>query len=83
MNLNLAGQQALYDEIRPKFVKFRNAMNERLPMWNKFNTKKKKRWILSDKDPIMGLSDQLIEYFVNNFPDLVVYYIDKYVQDNP
>ena len=83
MNLNLSGQIALCNEIRPEFVKFKNSMDKRISIWNKLDNKDKKRWIEWDKDPIMGLADDIIKYFVINFPDLVAHYAEKHSNDTP
>jgi len=78
MNLNLTGQQAVYNTVAPKINTFKQAMNLRKVMWYKIPLAKKKSWVQWDKDPIMGLAAQVIEYFVKNFPDLVTYYIEKH-----
>jgi len=83
MNLDLAGQQALYTQIAPKVQELKQSMDQRQVMWDKISVERKKAWVKWDKDPIMGLAAQIVEYFVKNFPDLVAYYIDKHYDSNP
>ena len=82
MNLNLSGQQTLYSQIAPKVQDLKQSMDLRIPMWGKINVEKKKKWVKWDKDPIMGLASTIVEYFVKNFPDLVLYHVEKHA-NNP
>lgn len=78
MNLNLTDQQALYNQVAPKIGDLKTSMDLRVPIWAKISDEKKKVWVQWDKDPIMGLSAQIVEYMVVHFRDLVQFYMDKH-----
>ena len=78
MNLNLSNQQALCTQIAPYMQAMKNSMDLRIPIWDRIDVERKKDWVQWDKDPIMGLAAQTVEYFVKNFPDLVAYYVSKH-----
>ena len=82
MNLNLANQQLLYNQVAPKVQDLKTSMDLRIPMWNKIDNKDKLKWVEWDKDPIMKLSANIAEYFCKNFSDMVQYYLDKH-DDTP
>jgi hypothetical protein len=77
MILDLSGQQALYDSIAPKVQNLKQAMDLRAPIWNKISSDRKKKWVQWDKDPIMGLSAQIVQYYVKNFREIVDHYIEE------
>jgi len=60
--LNLSNQQAAVDSIEPYIIGLKNRMDQRRQMWDKLPFKKKKRWVLSDKDPIMSLAWSIYKY---------------------
>ena len=78
MNLNLNNQQQLYTQIAPYMQAMKNSMDERIPMWDKINDQKKLKWVEWDKDPIMKLAGNIVEYFCKSFPDMVQYYWNKH-----
>jgi hypothetical protein len=65
--LSLSDQSTLTATIQPKIVQLRNAMDLRLPVWNRLSVAKKKAWIVSGKDPIMTLAWQVYRYLRDNF----------------
>ena len=71
MDLNLSNQTNLRNQILPAIVALKNAMIARKPMWDKLPFRKRKAWVMSDKDPIMSLAwdiyKALDEYF--DIPD--------------
>jgi len=77
MNLNLDNQQTLYNQIAPYIQQLRQSMDLRIPMWAKISGARKLQWVEWDKDPIMKLAANIVEYFCKNFPDMVRYYLDK------
>lgn len=78
MNLNLDNQRALYNAVAPYINHLRQSMDLRIPMWNKISDKRKLAWVEWDKDPVMKLSANIVEYFCKNFPDMVGYYLEKH-----
>ena len=67
MNLNLSGQQVEYNTIAPKVQTLKNWMDQRKPIWAKISKEKRKKWVTSDKDPIMSLAWSIYKYLDNNF----------------
>jgi len=65
--LNLTGQNLERADIAPKLLKLKNLMDQRLPIWQKIPREKKKKWVQSDKDPIMGIAWDVYKYLNNNF----------------
>ena len=53
--------------ITPKINTLKTDMNLRKPIWNKLTFAKKKFWILSPKDPIMGLAWSIYKYLYDFF----------------
>lgn len=68
--LDLTGQNTLADAIRPRLVQIRNAMLLRQEVWNRLPPAKRKKWVLSDKDPIMALAWDTYKFLKNNFFEL-------------
>lgn len=65
--INLTGQAAAKTQIAPKLLQLKNLMDERKEIWAKLPVAKKKAWIQSDKDPIMGIAWDVYKYLRNNF----------------
>lgn len=65
--LDLIGQEDLKDIIWPKVLQLKDAMDLRLPIWQKLPPEKKIAWVLSDNDPIMGIAWTIYKYLRNNF----------------
>ena len=65
--LNLSGQQADYNTIAPKVQTLKVWMDERKVLWDKISPEKRKKWVISGKDPIMSLAWNIYKYLRNNF----------------
>lgn len=65
--LNLTGQATSAGQIQTRITQLRNAMDLRLPIWQKLPVAKKKAWITSGKDPIMTLAWNTYRYLRDNF----------------
>ena len=65
--LDLTNQLAEKTDIGPKLIKLTALMDQRKPIWDKLPLEKKKKWVLSDKDPIMGIAWDVYKYLRNNF----------------
>jgi hypothetical protein len=66
-NLTLTGQSTLSGTIGPKLVQLKNAMDLRKPIFQKLEFAKKKIWVLSSRDPIMGLAWDVYKYLYDFF----------------
>ena len=66
-DLDLTGQQLEYNDIAPKLQKLKNLMLDRKPIWDKISVAKRKKWVTSDKDPIMSLAYQIHEWLDERF----------------
>lgn len=66
-NLTLTGQSTLSGQIGPKLVQLKNAMELRKPLFQAIEFAKKKIWVLSPKDPIMGLAWDVYKYLYGFF----------------
>lgn len=71
VNLNLTGQAAEASTINPKLLRIKQLMDDRKELWDKLPIAKKKKWITSNKDPIMTAMYQVGQYIKTNFPELV------------
>ena len=56
MNINLTGQQTETDKIQPYIDKLELLLTQREPVWNKLTDKEKKKWLQSNKDPILTMA---------------------------
>lgn len=65
--LNLTGQQDVHNLIAPKIQELKNVMDARKNIWNKLPIEKKKKWVISGKDPIMNIAWNVYKYLRNNF----------------
>lgn len=65
--LNLTGQAVSAGQIQTRINQLKDAMNLRLPVWQKLSVEKKQAWIVSGKDPIMTLAWQVYRYLRDNF----------------
>lgn len=65
--LNLTGQQNVYNLIAPKIQELKNVMDARKNIWDKLPIEKKKKWVTSGKDPIMNIAWSVYKYLRNNF----------------
>lgn len=68
-DLNLSDQTTLTSAVQTRIVQMRNAMDLRLPVWQKLSDEKKKKWVKSDKDPLMTLAWNTYRYLRDNFFD--------------
>ncbi len=66
-DLNLSNQQAERDQITPFIQQLKNRLNDRKVIWDKLPDDKKKKWITSDKDPVMTLAWQAYRFLRDNF----------------
>ncbi len=69
--LNLINQETYKAQILPKMIQLKNQLDARADIWAKLDRDKKRRWVKSDKDPIMKLAFQMGQYFRDNFPELL------------
>ena len=65
--LNLSGQNLERADIAPKLLRLKNLMEQRKPLWQKASYDKRKKWVQSDKDPIMGIAWDVYKYLRDNF----------------
>jgi len=71
-DLNLTGQQAVYDAVAPKMLQLKEEMDKRRAIWDKLPDEKKKLWIqkaMDDptKDAVMKIAWQMYRYLRDNF----------------
>jgi hypothetical protein len=67
MNLDLSGQQTIYNAVAPRIVQLKDAMNLRKPIFKKLPYAKKVTWVQSPRDPVMGLAWDVYKYLYNFF----------------
>ena len=62
--MNLTGQTAKADAIRPHLASFRAEMEKRYEVWEKMTPAKRKKWIevASEKDPLFDLFIGIVRY---------------------
>ncbi len=65
--LNLTGQNAERTTIAPKLLRLKQLLDERKVIWSKIPVEKKKKWIKSEKDPVMNLAWDIYKYLDKNF----------------
>ena len=65
--INLTGQDEAKTQIAPKLLQLKTQMDKRKDIWDKLPVAKKKAWIQSDKDPIMGIAWSIYKYLRTNF----------------
>lgn len=65
--LNLIDQLSASNEIKPKLAQMKNLMDTRKNLWSKLPTKQKKKWITSEKDPVMNIAWNVYKYLDANF----------------
>lgn len=65
--LDLTGQTTAKNLIAPKLLALKTELDKRLPVWQRISIEKKKKWVLSDKDPIMSIAWDVYKYLRNNF----------------
>lgn len=70
-NLTLINQEAYKENIQPKMLLLKQQLDLRAEIWAKLDRDKKKKWVTSDKDPLMTLAFQMGQYFKDNFPELL------------
>jgi len=70
-NLTIVDQEAYKETILPKMLLLKQQLDLRSEIWAKVSMEKKRKWITSDKDPIMTLAFQMGQYFKDNFPELL------------
>ena len=71
MNLNLPGQSDIRDQVAPRLLQLKDAMDLRKAIWDRLPEAKKRRWIqlAPTKDPIMDIALDVFKYLANNFFD--------------
>ena len=74
--LNLTGQQTAVDTIQPYINALKTRMDQRKTVWDKLSVEKRRKWVLSGKDPIMTLAWTMYKYLHKNF------FSDAYREDN-
>lgn len=65
--LNLIDQNKKATTINTHIQQLKTQMDARKEVWDKLSPERKKKWILSNKDPIMTLAWQIFKYLRNNF----------------
>ena len=66
-NLNLNGQQATVNTIRPYINALKTRLDQRKEIWDKLDVKKRRKWIAGGKDPIITLAYSIYKYLHRNF----------------
>jgi len=66
--MNLANRQQIANQLTPIFLNFKNELDKVLVFWKKCDYKKKK--LIVQRDPIMGIAFQLYKYLNNFFGDI-------------
>ena len=67
--LDLSNQETTKNNIAPKLLQLKQQMDARKDIWNKLPIEKKKKWITSEKDPVMNIAWDVYKYLRNNFFD--------------
>ena len=64
MDINLTGQTAKANTIRPYLVQFKAEMEKRFVIWERISPEKRKQWIqVADvKDPLFDLFVDIVKY---------------------
>jgi hypothetical protein len=70
-DLVLTGQQTLYNDIAPKILVLKQALDLRANIWSELSFDKKKAWIVHVDDPIMQLAWDISKYFARKYPDMI------------
>lgn len=65
--LNLVNQLSISNEIRSKLLQIKSPMNARKKLWEKLSIEQRKKWIVSEKDPIMNIAWSIYKYLDINF----------------
>jgi len=68
--LNITDQKAGRDNMLPYFNNFKIQLDKRLDIWQRISDEKKKKWITSDKDPVMSLAWAIYKYLDGFFGDV-------------
>ena len=63
----LINQQAYANNIAPKVQALKNQLDDRIDVWQRVSTEKKKQWVTSGEDPIMTLAWNMYKYLRDNF----------------
>ena len=63
-NLNLTGQTAKADQLRPYLVAWKVELDKRRDVWNRLSPEKRRAWVQAaeTKDPLFDLFVQLYKY---------------------
>lgn len=64
MDINLTGQTAKANTIRPYLVQFKAEMDKRYVIWQRLSSEKRKKWIqvAETKDPLFDLFVGIVKY---------------------
>ena len=64
MDINLSGQTAKADHLRPHLVEFAAELDKRKVIWDRLSSEKRRQWIqvAEAKDPLFYLFVQLVKY---------------------
>ena len=65
--LNLTNQIIAHNEIAPKLQHMKSLLVARKIMWDKLSIKQRKKWVVSEKDPIMNIAWSIYKYLDSNF----------------
>lgn len=66
-DLNLTNQTALAGQVKTRTDQLRTELEKRKGVWDRMPAEKKRAWVKSGKDPVMGLAWELFKYLKNNF----------------
>ena len=69
--LNLNGQAGIAAQVGPKLVQLREALEQRLPVWQKLTAEQKRRWlaVAAERDPLLHMARQMAEYLMETWFD--------------
>ena len=62
--MNLTGQRAKADALRPQFAAFRVEMEKRFEVWQRMTPARRRKWIqaAAEKDPLFDLFIGIVQY---------------------
>lgn len=63
-NLNLTGQTAKADQLRPILIQWRTELEKRYAVWQRLSPAKRRQWIQAaqEKDPLFDLFVSIVQY---------------------
>lgn len=70
MNITLTGQKIEQLKIQPLLDKAELLLTQREPVWNKLDDEEKKKWLQSNKDPILTIEYNHLLFLKEFFGEL-------------